>query len=425
MKLSARIETSLRGLLARTRRSVFLLLGVAVGIALLVFLTAFSYGVKTFFFDKMIRTFPANRVEVKPLRVVTEDGKAAPGISDETIAKIKAMPGVKGVLPMTALTFPALMASSTINFQTECAVYGIEPELVAPDLTPEQLAAFQMGGDIAPAVISSHIMELYNMSFAGSRNLPRLDRDFVLSKTVDLYLGQSTIPVAATRIPRRVECRIVGVSPQAPLMGISVPAQYVEDWEAWYHDPQRPPNNYVALMVNAESPIETDRIAEAISALGLLVTSGKDEARKLTAIARLVMGFISVISVAILFLVGIGIMNGLAMSVMEQSVRIGILRASGARKGDVLSIFLIEAMVIGLVGGAMGIGLGFLLTRMADYVAGHYMPPLPFMPESFFLHSAPTTLLILVFGVLMSCVSGLPPALRAANLDPAEALRSG
>jgi putative ABC transport system permease protein len=224
---------------------------------------------------------------------------------------------------------------------------------------------------------------------------------------------------------QKVECRIVGTSPVAPMMGISVPPDYVKQWETWYHEPNQAGTNYVALMVNTESPLDTDRVAAQIADIGLIVTSGKDEAEKLTAIARLVMAFISVISVAILFVAGVGIMNGLAMSVMEQSVRIGILRASGARKMDVLLIFLIEAMLIGLVGGVVGIGAGFLLTGGADYLAAHCLPPLPFMPESFFMHSAPTTLLILAFSVLMAGASGLPPAIRAANLDPAEALRSG
>lgn len=425
MRLSGMIETSLRNLLARKRRTLFLTLSVAVGIALLLFLTAFSYGVKALFFDKMIRTFPATQIEVKPRRFMVEQEGSAKLITEETIESIRHMPGVRNVLPMTGLTFPTMMASTVIRFQSECAVYGIETDLIAQDLSPEELAAFEARGEIVPVVIASSLIDIYNANFAESRNIPRVNREFLLSNTFDLYLGVSTVALAPTGKVRRVQCRIVGTSPQAPIMGISVPARYVDEWETWYHAPQESKRCFVSLLVNTESPLESDRVAAAISGMGLIVTSGKEAAEKLAAIARLVTGFISVITVAILFLVGIGILNGLATSVMEQSVRIGILRASGATKADVLLIFLIEAMLIGLAGGVAGVGIGFLLTHGADYVAHHCLPSLPYMPESFFVHSSPLTLLILAFAVVIAGASGLPPALRAANLDPAEALRSG
>ena len=58
-------------------------------------------------------------------------------------------------------------------------------------------------------------------------------------------------------------------------------------------------------------------------------------------------------------------------------------------------------------------------------MAAHYLPPLPFMPDSFFFCSIPMALLLLGFAVVAAGASGLPPAFRAANLNPAEALRSG
>jgi len=113
-----------------------------------------------------------------------------------------------------------------------------------------------------------------------------------------------------------------------------------------------------------------------------------------------------------LLVAGVGIINTMTVSVMERTREIGTMKAVGAKSGDVLFIFLSEAMVTGVVGGTIGAAFGFLLGS----VIGNFID-LTVRP------SMSLGLFVVGFAVVTSILSGLYPAWRASNLNPVEALR--
>ena len=124
---------------------------------------------------------------------------------------------------------------------------------------------------------------------------------------------------------------------------------------------------------------------------------------------NIVLGSIAGIS---LLVGGIGIMNIMLASVTERTREIGIRRAIGAKRRQIIRQFLIETVVLSTVGGLIGIGIGFLvpslITRFAD------------MPTIVTANS-----LVLALGISMASgiVFGIYPAARASKLDPIIALR--
>jgi putative ABC transport system permease protein len=115
---------------------------------------------------------------------------------------------------------------------------------------------------------------------------------------------------------------------------------------------------------------------------------------------------------------GIGIMNTMFTSVRERTREIGIMKAIGAKNSTVLTIFLIEASIIGLIGGVGGTILGTFFAKMIE-TYGQVHP--------LFYFSASITPGLIIFGLFFSffvgCLSGFFPAQRAAKLKPVEALR--
>jgi putative ABC transport system permease protein len=109
---------------------------------------------------------------------------------------------------------------------------------------------------------------------------------------------------------------------------------------------------------------------------------------------------------------GIGIMNIMLASILERTREIGLRRAVGARQSDVVRQFVIEAVMISFVGGTFGIVFGFLMSRMIAWLAGWST-----------IVTLSSILLAFFVSITVGLVFGIYPAIKAARLDPVEAIR--
>jgi putative ABC transport system permease protein len=126
-------------------------------------------------------------------------------------------------------------------------------------------------------------------------------------------------------------------------------------------------------------------------------------------IFNIVLGSIAAIS---LLVGGIGIMNIMLASVTERTREIGIRRALGARRGDIVVQFLVETVILSGTGGILGVLLGVIIPFIVSYAAGM---------KTIVTFWAP--MLAFTISALVGVVFGIYPALRAAKMDPVEALR--
>jgi putative ABC transport system permease protein len=111
------------------------------------------------------------------------------------------------------------------------------------------------------------------------------------------------------------------------------------------------------------------------------------------------------------------------MAILERRREIGIMKAIGASDGDVKMLFFAEAGAMGIVGGIIGVGLGWAIGEAINLGTNVYLKSQSFPPERFWAVPVWLVAFAIVFAFLVSLVSGLYPAGRAARLDPVQALR--
>ena len=164
-------------------------------------------------------------------------------------------------------------------------------------------------------------------------------------------------------------------------------------------------NNILLQRHNISDPASAD----------FTVTNQNDTLAALSSVTgtfTLLLGAIGGIS---LLVGGIGIMNIMLVSVNERTREIGIRKAVGARRGDILTQFLIEAVALTGLGGVLGILLGWAITEVV-----HRIPQAASLP---LLITSGTVIIAVGVSVAIGVVFGLYPAMRAARLHPIEALR--
>ncbi len=137
------------------------------------------------------------------------------------------------------------------------------------------------------------------------------------------------------------------------------------------------------------------------------------------AVLNIITAFLLGVAAISLIVGGVGIANTMFTSVLERTKEIGVMKAIGAQNKDILTIFLIEAGLLGLVGGVLGVTLGIAISYAIQYIAINQL-------GTNLLQAATPWYLILgclLFALLSGALSGLWPAYRATKIRPVQALR--
>ena len=185
-------------------------------------------------------------------------------------------------------------------------------------------------------------------------------------------------------------------------------------------------NDFVSnILVSAKEGVSTEKVKRDIENLmrqrrkiklgeedNFEVTDMKDPVSMVTKVTGTLTLVLSAIAAISLLVGGIGIMNIMLVSVTERTREIGIRLAIGALERNVLTQFLLEAIVLSSFGGLLGMIFGLSVTAIVSHVIG-----LPFV------FSPGTVLIAFVFSAGVGVIFGFFPARKAARLDPIEALR--
>jgi putative ABC transport system permease protein len=180
---------------------------------------------------------------------------------------------------------------------------------------------------------------------------------------------------------------------------------------------------YTTVEVHVKSPTQVQPVEDAIKKMGFNTFSIVDATRSLRQFFAVLDLFLGIFGSLALAVASIGIINTLVMAILERRREIGIMKAIGASDSDVKGLFFAEAGVMGIFGGVVGVGLGWTIGRVINLGANVYLKRQHFPPEQIWFVPWWLVLGAIAFSIVVSLVSGLYPASRAARLDPVQALR--
>ena len=401
MFLFSTIRMSLSNLRANAMRTFLTMLGVIIGITSIIALLTIGRGVTDSVIDQLAG-LGGNRATVQ-----LENTTVKAGFTDEEMAHFAALDGVSGVAPQ-------LSSYRTVT--------------LLPDLTQSNYDS--------PYTTSRRVMGVNDFYFstytknAGMLYGRSISADDVTHRTSVCVLGYefwqrhygNYAPIGEVLMINNAPITVIGVMNK--LVGIDVSgnnAVIIPYTTASQTFTMGLPSSFDVVI---DSSADADVVIERIESLcaQLLNSSNNDTYSVINQeevldmvlnITDLVLGMLAGIAVIALVVGGIGIMNMMLVTVSERTAEIGLRKALGARPAVILLQFLIEAVIISLFGGLIGVLLGFGASYIASLLIGYT-----------FTFDLTTATVSLLFSLAVGVIFGLLPARRAAKMNPIEALRA-
>jgi putative ABC transport system permease protein len=411
--LSELVQVALRGLAANKLRAALTMLGIIIGVAAVIALLSVGKGVEQYV-TRQFQGIGSNLLFVLP---GAPDDQAGP---EGAATRQRPLTNEDGVALADPLQVPSAAAVALEFFGFGTVEYGRESMLV------------QVSGVDPPyqAVRQFYVADGEFISDSDERSAARVA---VLGQTVVRTLfGDGEYPVGQTIRINRLPFKVIGVleSKGGSLFGDqdSVVLIPLSTAQQRVFSGRGPDGRYVVsvVYVQAVNDRAMERLAQEITAVlrdrHRIQFRDEDDFTVLTQ-SDLISAFGEVTSVLTIFLGaiagisllvgGIGIMNIMLVSVTERTREIGLRKAVGARRRDILKQFLIEAVLLALLGGLIGILLG----------AAGALAVLEFQPDLPVAVTLDSILLATGFSVAIGLFFGMYPAIRASALSPMDALR--
>jgi putative ABC transport system permease protein len=180
---------------------------------------------------------------------------------------------------------------------------------------------------------------------------------------------------------------------------------------------------YLTVSVRVRDPKYVQQVEDGVKKLGFSTFSILDATKSLRQFFAVLDLFLGIFGSLALAVASIGIVNTLVMAILERRREIGIMKAIGASDSDVKLLFFAEAGAMGVLGGVLGVALGWTIGRVIDFGTNIYLRRQQLPPEQIWFVPWWLVLFAVGFAFLISLISGWYPAGRAARLDPVQTLR--
>ncbi len=410
MKTADTIRWGVRGIRQRKMRTALTILGIVIGTAAVIALVSQTAGIQSSILGQIDKLGP-NTITIRPSSTTVT-------LTQSDVDRISQIPGVEFVVPIVASSVKVYSAGTSKSF----TLVGVRPS---------QLPLLIDGVIIDSGRIYQSLS--YTEIVVGSNVIQPQDMTSPF-----LTVGQSTTIEVGVINPSKKIVQVVGsLAEYGAVSAVSVDDSVFISLEGALNLVGK--NTYSSFFIKTIDADSVDSVVYNIKAFygtNLSILTVKQITSIVSSITNMLTVLLGAIAAISLFVAGIGIANIMFVSVIERTREIGILKALGFTNNNVLSIFLSEAVLMGIIGGMLGIGVGVGLSYLMPFIfasgisntesttSGLSTSTSGFGSFSYTPVVHPEiAMAVLIFAIVVALIAGYLPARRASKMDPVVALR--
>jgi putative ABC transport system permease protein len=397
MRLIDHLSLATRMFKTRPLRTFLTVLGVSVGIGAVLFLVSLGYGIQQLILNRITTADSLLSLSVTSgsadfLNITEKDAMEIASFSE--VAEVSRDANLSGQL-------------NKDEYTGDCLLRFVEPSFFRLSGVNISRGKFFKDSADKEVILSSATLKLFNLNMDNAVGAELMVDAFVPEKTADGFEE-----LKSRRLPNKY--KVVGVIEDETSNYAFIPFNAAIELNV---------DKYDQLQVKVKESEKMNLTREKIVEKGFLVSSLSDTIDQAKKIFRVVQIILALFGLVALVVSAIGMFNTMTIALLERINEIGIMRAIGITRADIMKVFLMESLLMGFLGGIGGIGLGFLGGFMANF--GVNMLAKAFGGQSLNLFYSPSWFLIfiIVFSSFIGFATGVYPSLKASRLNPLDALR--
>lgn len=429
MKLLDNFKISMLGLLRQKTRTFLTGFAVFIGVFIIIFLVSLAFGANDLIISQITNSFDVKAIIVtKPDTLSFNFVNATAEEKDEaevTIINQKILDDINNLEHIEAVEPIMMIMGKTFEFQDknfDSRVIANAPgagwNLKSDDKMVNEIVAGRIDNiQQGELILNISVADAYDKD---PREL--VGKTVILSDTGGIYGTGRPLP------PK--EYLVVGVLDydDETLFVTSVNNAIDEVVEKYgYNDRAEyiETAGFTYLFAQSTDEQYTQDVAKQIEEMGLEAQTLKDILDLFNTFFYIVPIIFSIVGIIAVIIASIGIINTMIMSVYERTKEIGVMKAVGAKNIHIMQIFIMEAGLMGLLSGAIGVIMSMGAITLTEKILIDYVLPKLKVEEITNIFSTPFWLIwiTIIFSAIIGILAGLYPAIRASRLDPVKSLR--
>ena len=429
MIFSDLLRMAFMNLWRRKLRAVLTVLGMVIGVSSIVVMMSLGVGIRQATMESYENMGSLTNITVSSWRWV--ENANGNGSSTETkldkkaVETMRQIPGVVAVMPQIN-AYGIIKSGKWIADTSILAIDGEVAEQFGIELSEGRYPEYKRGGDTHEIVLSESVLGWFYDPNTGKQAVdregnPKVTMDSRFQLTFDYNAAFGSRNTEPGYVPGKTY-RINAVGKVSPdnnefswycLMDLEALQKLAKENEKFI---SLDTSTYNSVLVKCDSTDSVASVKDTIDAMGYGTSSLQDSLEQAEQQMQQIQYLLGAIGGVSLLVAAIGIMNTMMMSIYERTREIGIIKVLGCRMDNIAELFLTEAAFIGLIGGALGLGISYGLAAIIN----------KFIGSSGFNALIPLWLALgaLIFSIAVALVSGLYPAIRAMRLSPLTAIRN-